>query len=116
MHGSCSYLALECAVHYSSFTYTFSTFHCGSSSSVSFPSVAVTCLNVDISEEQTASILWVIKLVEVNAKVIQTKKCVGYIQWVEDVWPKTATGRRIGFCRASGSCRFSRIAFSRPHQ
>ena len=42
------------------------------------------CLNVDISEEHTASIVRVIKLVEANAKVIQTKKCVGYIQWVEE--------------------------------
>jgi hypothetical protein len=62
MHGLCSYLALECAVHYSSFMYKFSAFHCGCSSSVSFPSVAVTCLNVDISEEQTASIFRVSKL------------------------------------------------------
>ena len=64
VRGSCSYLALECAVHYSSFTYKFSAFHCGCSSSVSFPSVTVTCLNVDISEEQTASIFRVIKLVK----------------------------------------------------
>lgn len=54
-------------------------FHCGCSSSISFRSVAVTCLNADISEEQTASIFRVIKLVEVNAKVIQMKKCIGYM-------------------------------------
>jgi len=56
-----------CSALLSSFTYKFSAFHCGCSSSVSFPSVR-TCLNVDISEEQTASIFRVIKLVEVNAK------------------------------------------------
>jgi hypothetical protein len=101
VHGLCSYPALECAVHYSSFTYKFSAFHCDCSSSVNFPPVAVTCLNVNISEEQNASIFRVIKLVELNAKVIQTKKCVGYIRWVEDVWPMTATEcrmRGIGFC------------------
>jgi len=49
----------------------------------------------DISEEQTVSIFRAIKLIEVNAKVMQTKICVGYLQWVEDVWPMTATGCRM---------------------
>jgi hypothetical protein len=41
----------------------------------------------EVSEENTASIFRWTELVQVDAEVFGGKKCVGYIEWFEGVWP-----------------------------
>jgi hypothetical protein len=56
----------------------------------------------DVAEERTASTFGVIKYVQVNAKVISNKECVGYVCRFHGVWPITVTERwdaRIGLFR-----------------